>query len=364
MAIGDRFERLTVCGTAFRKVINGIPTRYIYVPCICDCGSTLSPIIGALRSGNTKSCGCYCADRIRETKTKHGMADTRLYNVWLGMRRRCNNPKDNYYKDYGGRGIRVCEDWAIDYSKFHAWATSNGYAEGLTLDRIDVDGNYDPSNCRWADLATQSRNKRNNRILEAFGESKIAADWESDPRCMVSRRMILERISLGWHSQDAIATPPRKRPQEAKKIRDQIAASSSILTPYEIEVESWKQIPDYPHYEASDMGRIRSWYLRGSNRGTIAKTPSIININYPRGDERGYVSVRDEFGNVKKRRIGGLVLSAHVGPRPEGMFACHFPDPNPRNCRLDNLRWDTPRENLKDKTRLNHLLTKMILDAR
>jgi hypothetical protein len=123
--------------------------------CQCDCGSELIARAGALKSGNTKSCGCQTRTR------KHGLWKHPLYNVWQSMKTRCYNPKANRYQYYGGRGITVCEDW-LDFTTFYNWAMSNGYHQGLTLDRVDRDKGYSPENCRWVDVIKQNNNKGDN----------------------------------------------------------------------------------------------------------------------------------------------------------------------------------------------------------
>lgn len=137
--------------------------------CICDCGNTTIVSASNLRSGNTTSCGCFCEH--------HGLRNTKLYGVWSAMKNRCFNPNVEGYKQYGARGIAVCEEWKNSFTAFHEWAISNGYTEGLTLDRIDVNGNYEPSNCRWVKAKTQANNRRNTIRVEINGESHTLREW-------------------------------------------------------------------------------------------------------------------------------------------------------------------------------------------
>ena len=123
------------------------------------CGNVFKTGIRDVKSGETKSCGCYNIKRIRESNTKHGLGCTRLYSIWKNMKDRTFNPKCNYYLDYGGRGITICEEW-LDVQNFYTWAMANGYSDALSIDRIDNDGNYCPENCRWSTKSIQARNTR------------------------------------------------------------------------------------------------------------------------------------------------------------------------------------------------------------
>lgn len=149
---GQRFGKLTVISVAENH------GRRSAWHCKCDCGKEVDVITESLRSGNTKSCGCTHGEN-------HGCADDRLYGVWRAMKTRCTNPNSKKYPSYGGRGISVCDEWLHSFTAFRDWALTHGYDYdapygACTIDRIDVDGNYCPENCRWVDSKTQVRNRR------------------------------------------------------------------------------------------------------------------------------------------------------------------------------------------------------------
>ena len=165
---GQRFGKLSVlCKSGYH---NG----KIMWRCVCDCGNETTVYGGSLRSGNTKSCGCINAKQ--NPRYKHGLSKTRLYHSWNAMMQRCNNPKDKRYANYGGRGISVCKEWQ-DFMTFRDWALSNGYASDLSIDRIDVNGNYCPENCRWATRIEQANNTTRNHYVTYNGETHTVAEW-------------------------------------------------------------------------------------------------------------------------------------------------------------------------------------------
>ena len=174
---GDRFGYLTVirevepnitpCGTVQRKFL-----------CRCDCGYEVIHSLVAFRRSSNCSCGCknYDIGSLNRKYTKE-QTSSFLYSTWQGMKQRCIDPNSSHYRRYGGRGITICEEWLNDYSKFYEWAMANGASKELTLDRIDTNGNYEPSNCRWISPQMQANNKTNNRIIYFNNEALTMADF-------------------------------------------------------------------------------------------------------------------------------------------------------------------------------------------
>lgn len=179
---GEKYGRLTVISQAENNNY-----RRVQWKCICDCGNYCIVSSNCLRAGHTKSCGCLATEeRAKRAQkaglaramslTKHGHCKERLYGIWKAMRQRCNNPKDKYYSDYGGRGITVCEEWN-DYSIFREWAYIFGYDENAkfgecTLDRINNSLGYNPNNCRWVPLSVQANNRRERKDANHKRRSK------------------------------------------------------------------------------------------------------------------------------------------------------------------------------------------------
>lgn len=132
---------------------------------------------------------------------------SRLYSIYIGMKERCSNPRHYAYSNYGGRGISYCEDWQI-FQNFKTWAESSGYADNLTLDRIDVNGNYEPSNCRWSTFKEQQNNRTNNHFIEYNGELKTLQQWGEV--FGIKWTTLYKRLQSGWDIEKALTTPVRK----------------------------------------------------------------------------------------------------------------------------------------------------------
>lgn len=197
---GDVYGRLTV--------VNAQPVRmggHLKILCQCECGAEKLIGLWDVAHGGIRSCGCLVAEQIRTLNLKHGDEGTRLYSIWHGINARCKIPSAGPYSRYGGRGIAVCPEWSESFVAFRDWAISAGYEPELQIDRIDNDGDYEPTNCRWVTPMENANNRGNHRMLTAFGETKTMAEWGRDPRCAVSMTALKQRVRMGSYSdQEAI----------------------------------------------------------------------------------------------------------------------------------------------------------------
>ncbi len=167
---GKQYGRLTVIK------YSGVFNKQIYWLCKCECGNEVCIKTADLNSGVKKSCGCLQLES-GHNNYKYGCRTNRLYVIWKGMKARCLNSKAPNYAMYGGRGIVICDEWLQSFKLFQSWALNNGYSDELSIDRIDVNGNYCPENCRWLTVAQQNNNKRNNRYFTENGKTQTLAEW-------------------------------------------------------------------------------------------------------------------------------------------------------------------------------------------
>lgn len=191
--IGERYNNLTVLEECKERDKYGS----VQYKCICDCGNLRIVTSHNLRTNRIKSCGC-----LNHMGKTHGKTYTRLYRVYCGMKGRCYTKHNSSYPNYGGRGIKVCDEWLHDFMAFYNWALSNGYNDKLQIDRIDVNGNYEPNNCRWVDRKCNCNNKRNNVLLTYKGETMSMMEWAR--KLNLNYDMLRRRKNLGWSDYDIL----------------------------------------------------------------------------------------------------------------------------------------------------------------
>ena len=206
---GQVYGRLTVIKRV-DDYISPSGDRKVQWLCKCKCGKEVIVTGNNLKNGNSKSCGCYNRELLPKINSTHNASNTRLYHIWTCMKDRCYNPKNKKYKDYGGRGIIICDEWINDFETFANWAYDNGYVENVsrgecTIDRIDVNGNYCQQNCRWVNQKVQTNNKRNNHYITYNGETHTVTEWNNI--LGYKKGVLSRRIFSGWSIEDAFTKP-------------------------------------------------------------------------------------------------------------------------------------------------------------
>lgn len=203
---GQQFTRLKVISFGeHRRSISGTSKRYWV--CQCECGNKCMVSTHSLVQRYTKSCGCLKieSDKNGCKSVTHGKSKTRLYKIWIDMKRRCDDEWRKAYKYYGDRGITYCKEWKT-FEPFYEWAMNNGYKDNLTLDRINNDGDYEPDNCRWVDYFVQANNRSNNHFITYKGRTQTISQWAGE--IGLSQSVIRDRLNkLNWSIEKTFETP-------------------------------------------------------------------------------------------------------------------------------------------------------------
>lgn len=208
---GSRFGRLTVIERA-NDHIDPQGRRIVYWLCRCTCGNEVVVSGASLRRGSTFSCGCLGVERRIESASKHHLCKSKIYSTWDRMKQRCVNPNSKNYKNYGARGIKVCDRWMFDFGAFYDDVSKlpNFGEIGYSIDRIDVNGDYEPNNVRWANRETQANNTRTNRYITYNGRKQTLAQWSREYN--ISYKRFISRINdYRWDFEKALTTPVKKR---------------------------------------------------------------------------------------------------------------------------------------------------------
>lgn len=198
--VGKKYGRLLVVSKAASSKGH---TRWL---CKCDCGKESVVYGTSLKNGNTTSCGCFKSENAKKLYSGVRQNDKRLYGVWNGIKQRCRNKNNSSFHNYGGRGIKMADEWADNYETFYNWAIRSGYREGMQIDRIDNNGDYCESNCRFVGRDVQSNNKRNVVLYTIDGVTKSLPQWcrDYDKDYYLIRQRVCK---LGWPIKDALELP-------------------------------------------------------------------------------------------------------------------------------------------------------------
>jgi hypothetical protein len=172
---GQRYGMLSVISKTEKRNAAG----NIIWKCRCDCGNEVEVCTLHLKDGHTQSCGCLGHKKRLEANTKHRLYHERIYKIWQGMKSRCQSKGTPNYQHYGAKGVTVCDAWQ-DFIPFYEWAMANGYSDDLSIDRINVYGNYEPSNCRWADRETQDNNRTDSHFITCNGKTQTITQWSRE----------------------------------------------------------------------------------------------------------------------------------------------------------------------------------------
>ena len=251
--VGDRFGKLTVLKMILEK--NKQSSRNTYhklYKCVCDCGNIIIVPHKMLSCGHKKSCGCLRAEIERKKSIICNIEHKELFYVWKTMKQRCFCKTNKDYRLYGGRGITICDDWLNDFFSFNTWAESNGYKKGLMLDRINNDGNYEPSNCRWATPVEQANNKRTNRLITINNVTKTLKQWCDT--LSLSYSTTNARLQRGWGEEEALNIVPYNPPKRVVKSRRKKVLQYTLDGNF---IEEWASM-----YDAAERLNCNPLYIK------------------------------------------------------------------------------------------------------
>ena len=196
-----------------------MPNRVVKCIAKCKCGVEKEYYYSNVRHGKTTSCGCYQSRLVSEMMTTHGRRHTRLYSIYTGMKTRCLNTNNPNYKHYGKRGIKICDEWLESFSNFEKWSLENGYKDNLSIDRVDNNGDYEPTNCRWADRITQIHNRNYTWRISIGGVTKPAVVWCKENG--IKYKTAHNRKMKGWSDVDCVTVKMRTSMNELKALEDE-----------------------------------------------------------------------------------------------------------------------------------------------
>ena len=259
--VGQKYGKLLVVeDLGYFKTPNNENRRFF--KCVCDCGTVVKVNGHLLTNGHKKSCGCLKGEIQRARSIIHNINNPKLLYVWRTMKQRCLVPTCKDYRLYGGRGIRICDEWLNDFFSFNSWAEKNGYKEGLMLDRIDNDGNYEPKNCRWATSVEQANNKRTNVFITLNGETNTLREWCTFIN--IRYGTVEARLRRGWTIEQAFGIEPYNPPKRILKSRRKKVLQFSMDNVFLREWDSMYNAAEYlgcnPHYiKKTCLGEQKSY---------------------------------------------------------------------------------------------------------
>ena len=209
---GQRFGNLVVVGVASKFDLPPTKSKSKVFECLCDCGKRVFARSSLLKNGDKKSCGCIdhsiWSETAKRVHSTHNLSKTKLYHIWVGIKDRCYNKNNKDFKHYGAKGVCVSDIWRNDFVCFYKWAYNNNYCDGLSIDRIDNNGNYEPSNCRWITIKEQQNNKSSNIIYEYNGEKLTQS--QLCRKYNINLRTFRYRFNKGMSIDKCLNTPIRK----------------------------------------------------------------------------------------------------------------------------------------------------------